>query len=213
MEKKPVLIALEGIDKCGKGTQINLLRHLLRFDPYLKFGAEPNEDNLIGKYIRLVLRGEATCPEKPLEFQRLFILERAVHMLEIRRDFGLGVRGYFTDRCVMSTLAYGRAKGLDESEIINIHRQALGEWMIWPTLNIFIDVPVPVALKRMGAEEKPELFEKADFLEKVRNAYLEEVYGLRQLPCPVVLVDGNRPPFEVFEDIKREAGKILDLGI
>jgi Thymidylate kinase len=84
-----------------------------------------------------------------------------------------------SDRYVLSTIAYGMAAGLDKKWLIE-----LNSGFIVPDHTIIIDVDANEAMNRVerrtakknGKEKsgagKTERFEKREFLERVRKAYL-----------------------------------------
>ena len=74
------------------------------------------------------------------------------------------------DRYYYSNGCYQGARGLNVNDIIDKNL----EFALKPDITFIIDLPVDVALERIknNREETAILFEKKEYLEKVRNNYL-----------------------------------------
>ena len=169
---KPPFVAFEGIDKSGKGTQALIAADLLKAAwGDVVFFSEPNDrDSLIGRHIRRVLKGEEPAPPIP-DFQRCYVIDRAQDTIAtVLPALARGIP-VVAERFALSTIAYGMLKG-DAQDYIRMHREVLGPWLTWPDLTVIIDIPASVAMERLERERgKPELFERADKLARVRAAY------------------------------------------
>jgi len=173
MTMKPPVVAFEGIDKSGKGTQSLIAADCLRraWGDCVHF-SEPNDrDSMIGRHIRKILKGEFPAPALK-DFQRLYVIDRAqdtVATVLPALERGIPV---VAERFALSTIAYGSLTRPAE-EYVQMHREVLGPWLRWPDLTVIIDIPVDVALERLAKERgAPELFERADKLMRIRSAYL-----------------------------------------
>jgi dTMP kinase len=138
------LIALEGIDGCGKSTQAKLLADrlgaLLTFEP----GA-----TVLGQSLRGLLLDTDQAPVSERAEALLMAADRAQHLAEVvapALDAGTWV---VTDRYAASTLAYqGFGRGIDRGELAT-----LIEWAtrgLAPDLTVLIDVPAETAADRRG---------------------------------------------------------------
>ncbi len=139
------LIALEGVDGCGKSTQAALLAD--RLGALCTF--EPGATEL-GRYMRaLVLT--PSVPEVSARAETLLLLaDRAQHVAEQIGPALAEGRWVVTDRFSASTLAYqGAGRGLDVGELRALVAWATGG--IEPDLNLLVDVPVEVAAGRRAA--------------------------------------------------------------
>ncbi len=159
------LIALEGIDGCGKSTQAGLLAGrldaLLTFEP----GATP-----LGASLRdlLLHRGQPVAERSEA---LLMAADRAQHVTEVVRpalDRGTWV---VTDRYSASTLAYqGFGRGLDRTELTGLIEWATGG--LRPDLTVLVDVPPHVALaRRNGTAEDRFEGAGAEFQQRVADGY------------------------------------------
>ena len=109
------LIAFEGLDGCGKTTQIARLAESLRkagHDPVVT--AEPT-DGEFGRRIRAMARGGAprVAPEEEL---RWFVEDRREHVARCIAPALAAGRHVLTDRYFLSTVAYQGANGLDAAQ-------------------------------------------------------------------------------------------------
>lgn len=209
-ERRGLLIVLEGIDGAGTTTQAAALRERLagRADPVV-VTAEPSAGP-VGRLIRDVLRGRAGgasgAEDLAMNFDRLalallFAADRLDHMArEVRPALARG-GVVISDRYVLSSLAY---QGLDAPRewVAEINRFAPV-----PDLTVVLDVPVDVALARLGQRAGRDLFETTETLERVATAY-REVLAQGGLG-PVVVLDGTRPREVVTEGVLRAVEPLL----
>jgi dTMP kinase len=160
------LIALEGIDGCGKSTQAGLLAE--RMGALLTF--EPGATRLGGS-----LRGLLLDPLQPAVSERtetlLMAADRAQHVAEVVRPALTGGTSVVTDRYTASTLAYqGFGRGLDRDELVVLNEWATGG--LHPDLTVLVDVPVAVAAFRRGGVVADRLEgEGAAFQGRVAEGY------------------------------------------
>jgi dTMP kinase len=204
MEKAP-FIAFEGIDKSGKGTQSLIAADLLKaaWGDVVHF-SEPNDrDSLIGRHIRKILKREESFPPTLADFQRLYVIDRAQDTVStVLPALAKGIP-VVAERFAMSTLAYGMLEG-DMRDFVRMHHEVLGSWLRWPDLTIVIDIPAVLAMERLGREKgKPEYFERADRLSRIRNNYATLAASAREWApgMRVVGVDGVGSVQEVAQRV------------
>jgi dTMP kinase len=183
------LIALEGIDGCGKSTQARLLAD--RLGAHLTF--EPGATRLGGSLRTLLLD-----PDQPPVSGRaealLMAADRAQHIAEVVQpalDAGTWV---VTDRFSASTLAYqGYGRGLDGSELASLIGWATQG--LTPDLTVLIDVPVDLARERRGGSDQDRLeLEGELFQRRVAEGYHRLA---EEAVTPWLVVDGTGPVEEV----------------
>lgn len=197
-------ITFEGIEGCGKSTQMGLLKaHLLKKGLDVITVREPGGTGL-GERIRSILTstGAGISP-----WAELFLFEacRAELVKETIRpalDNGVTV---ICDRFTDSTLAYqGFGRGLAKEAISAVNALATGG--LKPGITFLIDCPPEVGLERAwsrirgkeGARE--DRFEKEDisFHKKVREGYLRIAAGE---PGRVRVIDGSRDIHSIHKEI------------
>jgi len=185
------LIALEGIDGCGKSTQARLLADrlgaLLTFEP----GA-----TALGVSLRALLLD----PHRPAVAERtealLMAADRAEHVADVVRPALERGEWVVTDRFSASTLAYqGYGRGLDLGDLTLLIEWATGG--LAPDLTVLVAVdPALGAARRSGSVE--------DRMEAAGDGFRQRVAdGYRQLACrgdtPWLVVDGSQTIEEVAE--------------
>ena len=167
--KKGKLIVFEGID--GAGTTTHSKRLVERLNDTgipAKWTSQPRGDSPTGRYIREVFEGKHGPLPPWQEMAMLFQADREGSYLQIQKwlDEGLIV---VSDRYWHSGVAYqGVSAGADQQVAEELIR-SLNEKKICPDLLGVLDVPVAVGLSRKN--KAPDLFEKGDFLERVRASY------------------------------------------
>lgn len=204
---KELFIALEGIDGSGKTTiQESLARWLKeRTGDEVFIGWEPKHEDE-GKWaaqIRGILRGTLKPLDNPLEFQRLYVLDRAEDIyFSIAPELQKGNIVLY-DRYLLSTLAYGMLSDIPVERLITLHSEVIGPAMIFPHVNIILDLDPSIALSRKSNQyDKPELFEKIESLKKIRDAYIL-VAQHPQFKDSTFVVDANRSQKEIQDDIQK----------
>jgi dTMP kinase len=116
------LIALEGIDGCGKSTQASALADVLGAQLTFEPGATP-----VGARLReLLLTPDATPPTARAE-ALLMAADRAEHVVRVVEPALAAGEWVVSDRYAGSTIAYqGYGQGLDPSELVGLVRWATG---------------------------------------------------------------------------------------
>jgi len=188
------LIALEGIDGCGKSTQAGLLAVAL--GAHLTF--EPG-DTPLGRALREVLL-HTGLPGARAE-TLLMAADRAQHVDEVVGPMLASGRWVVTDRFSGSTLAYqGAGRQLDSPALRQLLAWATGG--ITADLSVLIDLDVERARGRLSAAAADRL-ERLDvgFHERVRRGYLAEAAAQ---PEHWAVVDGDRPIEEVAASVAAE---------
>ncbi|MGD0393062.1 MAG: dTMP kinase [Acidimicrobiales bacterium] len=183
------LIALEGIDGCGKSTQARRLSE--RLGALLTF--EPGATRL-GTELRRLLLGRDQPPVSERAEALLMAADRAQHLAEVvvpALDAGTWV---VTDRFSASTLAYqGYGRGLDRSELSQLVRWATGDLVA--DLTVLVEVPVAVASGRRTGTDRDRLEVEGDaFLRRVADGYR---CLAAERSSPWLVVDGTGSEAEV----------------
>ena len=170
-----MFITFEGIDFCGKSTQVGLLRdYLLEQKKDVHLIREPGGTEISEKIREILLDKKNNAMVMETEIF-LFSASRAQLVREVIRPYLQ--KGYYviSDRFHDSSTAYqGFGRGLSVDAILNIHNLAIGETI--PDVTFFIDIPNRIALdrKRNIAHSDLDRIEVSDntFYERVREGYL-----------------------------------------
>ena len=160
------LIALEGIDGCGKSTQVRILAERLGAVSTFEPGATP-----LGAALRALLLDGGQAPVTTRAEALLMAADRAQHVAEVIEPALVAGRWVVTDRYSASTLAYqGFGRGLDRGEL-----EFLVTWAtagLRPDLTVLLDLPVAVAAGRRhgGVSDRMES-ETGDFHRRVAGGF------------------------------------------
>ncbi|HVF85243.1 MAG TPA: dTMP kinase [Abditibacteriaceae bacterium] len=201
-----MFITTEGIDGCGKTTQLELLRaHLESELSHLKSSTrivqtrEPGGTDLAETIRNYLLHSPA-----PLHARAellLFGASRAQHVEEIIRPAINRGDWVLCDRFIDSTTAYqGGGLGLGTRFIKELNAFATGK--LFPDLTLLFDVEVDVAQSRRSIQRGTDKIEARglEFQENVRQTYLQIA---RDEPNRVVVVDASAPAKVVHNCVVR----------
>ena len=200
-----LFITFEGVDGCGKTTQLRLLASWLR-----ERGREVVETvepggTAIGGEIRKILLDPANTEIRPRTELLLYFASRAQNVEQIIRPALARKAVVLCDRFTDSTIVYqGCGRGLDTDIILDLDRIACGS--LKPDLTVLIDVDLDTSLGRArrrnnhSNEKESRIDEEArDFHERVRRGYL----GLAaNQPDRFITIDGMHPVWEVSARIR-----------
>jgi len=195
-----LFITFEGIDGCGKSTQIKLLTAYLEDigRPCLLV-REPG-GTVIGEKIRSILLDKENNEMSPSAELLLFEAARAQIVEEkIRPALEAGTT-VICDRFYDSTYAYqGVARSLGEELVVTLNDIATSG--LAPDITFLLDLSVEDAYaRRKGRGEADDRMELLglEFQRNVRNGYLKAADTFDRIR----VVDAGRMPEEIFGDIK-----------
>ena len=198
-------VVIDGVDGCGKTTQVARLIERLRMqgiDAIATF--EPGATEL-GRRIRdLVLHG--SDPVDPMAEAFLMAADRAQHVRETVRPALAAGRWVVSDRFVGSSLAYqGVARGLGVEVIEELNRAAVDG--VEPDVVIFLDVADEV----LAARRAPR---SADRIEGAGAAFLAAVVvGFRRLAADRgwAVIDGAPDSDTVAAEVWAAVSSVVDI--
>jgi dTMP kinase len=190
-----LFITFEGIEGCGKTTQIG---HLTSFfkkarRPFL-LTREPGGTEVGGK-IREILLSSDNSGLEPMAELFLYVADRIQHYRQVILPALRQGKVVLCDRFADATTVYqGFGRGLDLAWIEEIHSRALENAK--PDLTFLLDLPVEVGLKRAWKRLKKDQtgedrFEKEalDFHRRIREGYLTLA---RKEPSRIIVLDGMK---------------------
>jgi len=204
---KPLFISFEGIDGCGKSTQVKIL--LERLDQ------EGIDSTLVrepgGTHISEEIREVLLTNRDDTMADRTETLLMTASRAQLTHDIIIPSqeKGKFViaDRFADSTLAYqGGGRGLNLDWLIKLNEFAT--FGVRPDLTFFIDVTAVVGARRRSTVH-PDRLENVghDFQEKVRNQYLKLV---KLFPDRFITVDGMESPDVIHTRIWSEINKRMN---
>ncbi len=180
------LLALEGIDGCGKSTQAQALAAALGARLTHEPGATP-----LGLDLRRLLLAPDSPPISLRAEALLMAADRAEHVATVLEPALAAGEWVVSDRFSGSTLAYqGYGRGLDTAELRTLIAWATAG--LQADLSILVDVPVEVAAARLGAAA-PDRLERLGpaFAGLVREGFLALA---ADDPAQWVVLDGTTDP-------------------
>ena len=185
---KGLFISLEGIDGCGKSTQVKLLMDKLEKEGIDSMLVREPGGSTISEEIRNIL----LKTRSEIMSARAEALLMTASRAQLTKDTILPAleRGtcVIADRYHDSTLAYqGGGRGLDVDYLIQLNTFAT--YALDPDLTFYIDISSEEGLKRSGTLN-PDRIESAGkiFQEKVREQYLKLAHTY---PNRFIIIDGT----------------------
>lgn len=169
-----MFITFEGIEGCGKSTQLALAAESLRRQGHTVVTTREPGGTPIGEQIRSVLLDTAHGAMTPTTELLLYNASRSQHVDEVIRPAIARGSMVLCDRYADATVAYqGAARRIDLQVLAQLHTIATGN--LQPTLTLIFDLPVGVGQRRMtsrGATPDRLEQEARGFHERVRQGYL-----------------------------------------
>jgi len=195
-----MFISFEGIDFCGKSTQVELLKkYLVKQNKKVEVIREPGGTE-ISEQVRKILLDKKNNQMFIETEIFLFSASRAQLVSQkIRPYLNEGIY-VISDRFSDSTTAYqGFGRGISLEAVKHINSLAIGETI--PDLTFYIDIPVEIAEQRKKNKSKSELdrIEVSDcnFFKRVREGYLMLAHTEKRFR----IIDGTLPVDEIHKKI------------
>jgi len=204
-----MFISLEGIEGCGKTTQLEYLSNFLKEHGRSCVVTREPGGTAIGKKIRSILLDPASKALVPAAELLLYMADRAQHIDSLIKPRLAEGKIVLCDRYFDATVVYqGFARGLDTGFIRDLHRIIFKD--LKPDITLLLDLPPRIGLARAWQEldsgnrsDAESRFEEEaiSFHEKVRAGYLELA---RVEPGRFIIIDASRPIDAVQADIQAE---------
>ena len=176
-------ITFEGLDGCGKSTQLEKLAELLRKQNLSVVVTREPGGTPTGEKIRQLLLDTGTAALAPLAELALMFASRAQHINEVIQPALAEGQIVLCDRFTDSTEAYqGGGRKLGSEPVLALHRILCGD--LQPDLTILMDSDVAASVERARRRNKivkagrgksdENRFEQESraFFGRVHNAYL-----------------------------------------
>jgi dTMP kinase len=203
-------ITFEGLDGCGKSTQLQKLASVLRADRIDVLTTREPGGTEIGERIRSVLLDSRTAGLDPMAEMALMFASRAQQLAQVIVPALESGQWVLCDRFTDSTEAYqGGGRQLGSDAVLQLHRVLCRG--LWPDLTILMDSEVDHSVKRArrrnkvaadGAQPDENRFEKEsyEFFTRVQQAF--RAIAKREAQR-VAMVDARRPADIVHPEIVR----------
>jgi dTMP kinase len=199
-------ITIEGLDGCGKSTQLERLAAALRKRGLDVVTTREPGGTPIGEKVRAVLLDSRTAGLDPWAELALMFGARAQHIAEVILPALHHGKFVLCDRFTDSSEAYqGGGRKLGSEPVLALHRTLCGN--LQPDLTILMDSEVAASVERarrrnqqkgVTVDENRFESESRAFFQRVRDKFLEIA---EREPERVALVNARRPPDPVSEEI------------
>ena len=200
--RKGLFITFEGIDACGKSTQVELLYEFLRKNVAKTIRLRDPGATPISEAVRSILLDRKNSAMSPWTELLLYEAARAQMVEESIRPALEKGAVVLCDRFYDSTTAYqGYARGLDIKVVAQANR--IGAVGLTPDLTLLIDVDPQIAFDRKMKLGRPTDRMEAEgfsFQEKVRAGFLKIA---AQEPNRVKLLDGGQSIAKIQQQVRR----------
>ncbi|MDO9529904.1 MAG: dTMP kinase [Syntrophales bacterium] len=208
-------ITFEGIEGCGKTTQIKMGGEYLSSKNIPFIITEEPGGVPLGLEIRKLLLNESSfeiCAESEVF---LFSAARAQHVRDVILPTLKEKKFVLCDRFSDATIAYqGFGRGLDVHFIQKINETSTGR--LKPDMTLLFDTPVEIGLKRamkrisrIEGVSREDRFEREEliFHKKVREGYLSLA---RNEPERFRIIDGTKSIDEVHREVCSHMATLID---
>ena len=201
---KGLFITFEGIDGCGKTTQLNMLNKYLQDKGYeTVLTKEPGGKGLGEKIRNILLNYDGEVSDRCESF--LFLADRAQNIDLIVNPAIRQGKIVLCDRHTDSTLAYqGYGRELDLAQIKKLNDLATNGRK--PDITFIFDVSLETSSKRVGKDKDRMEKSGKDFFQRVRNGYLKIA---QNEPQRVKVINSEKSIDEVFVQVLKYINEII----
>lgn len=197
-----MFVTFEGVDGCGKTTQIELLKKLYETAVVTR---EPG-GTAVGDSIRDIVLNNKYKDVSHMTEVMLYATSRAQLVYEVISPNLERGNMVISDRYIDSSIVYqGMGRGVGVDVVRNINLNATGGLL--PDVTFLIDVDIETCMRRVNKNGEPDRIEKAghEFFEMVRLGFLE----LAKNDDRFVVIDGSQSIEEIHK-IVLEKIKLLE---
>ncbi|HEY7398401.1 MAG TPA: dTMP kinase [Gaiellaceae bacterium] len=198
-----MFVTFEGVDWSGKSTQAKLLAAWLAEQGRVVLETREPGGTPVAEAVRdLVLHGDEMSPWAEAA---LYAAARAENVDAVIRPALARGEDVVCDRYLDSSVAYqGAGRGLGEAAVRELSVLVTGG--LFPDRTFLVGLDPERARERAGGD--PDRIERAgwDFMRVVDRAYRELAAAE---PGRIVVVDGDRPPAEIAEEVREHARSLL----
>lgn len=205
MDKKGYFITFEGIDGCGKTTQLEAVCDFLSNLGYECVKTREPGSLELGKKIREILLHHDGIVSDNCEMF-LFLADRSQHIDTLIKPSVDEGKIVLCDRHTDSTIAYqGYGREHDIERLIKLNEIATNG--IKPDLTFVFDVSCETGAERAGNNpDRMELSGK-EFFERVRKGYLKLA---KRYPDRIKVINGEKSKELVYNEVKSHIINLMD---
>lgn len=196
-----LFITFEGVEGCGKSTQLQQLQAHLEEAGYTVVATREPGGTPIAEAIREILLDPANTAMGSTAELLLYEAARAQHVHEKIAPALEAGHIVLCDRFADSTTAYqGAGRGIAPEVLHALHTTATEG--LWPDLTLLLDLDVNIGLERARHRGRKDRLEReaVAFHQRVRDGFLALAAAE---PERIAIIDGNAPVEEVHAAIVR----------
>lgn len=193
-------VAIEGIDTCGKSTQIELLKS--RY-PDATFTKEPG-GSALGEQIRnLILYPSYNAPLDSRAELFLFLADRAQHYREVLSHYRHTRTLVISDRSLISGIAY--AKDIDKEWNLALNAFALRDML--PDLVVILKLNKTTLSNRMRQKSHDHIESRGiDYMLEIQEQFISVV---QMMKVKTLILDAQQNQEAILECICSEIGNLM----
>lgn len=200
-----MFFVFEGVDGAGKSTQLDMFVQWLRELGHSVVTCKDPGSTELGEQLRAILLGQHDTPISMRAEMMMFTTARTQLVEEIIRPALDAGKTVVLDRYIFSTIVYqGYAGNLNPEDIRKVNFVATGG--LRPDATFILDIPVDVAMTRLGDTLDRMESRGADYLQKVRDGFRLES---EHWPSGVELIDANTDIDSLHQSIRQSAKPYL----
>lgn len=173
--RRGIFITFEGLDGCGKTTQLTRLYETLRARGVDTVATREPGGTKVGERIRAILVDSSTVGLSPLAELTLMFADRAQHVKEVIEPALSSGKTVLCDRYTDSTEAYqGYGRKLGSELVLNLHRELCND--LWPDLTLLLDSDLDASIARARSRNRKTESSEGRF-ESETAAFFGRVYA------------------------------------
>ncbi|MFK7765864.1 MAG: dTMP kinase [Mariniblastus sp.] len=196
-----MFFVFDGVDGAGKSTQLEMFVQWLRDQGRDVVTCKDPGSTELGEQLRAVLLGKHETPISMRAEMMMFTTARTQLIQQIVKPALAKKQTVVLDRYIFSTVVYqGHAGDLDPEELWTVNRIATEG--IMPDATFILDVPVEVAMQRLGESLDRMESRGPKYLDRVRKGFLKEA---ERWPDGVDVFDATETPDQIQTKIQASA--------
>ncbi|MFO0941773.1 MAG: dTMP kinase [Pirellulales bacterium] len=192
-------VSLDGIDGCGKSTQIALLKQWLENQGHSVLLVRDPGGTKLGESLREILLHRKEIPLASTAEMLLYMASRAQLVRECIEPALAEGRVVISDRYLLANVVYQSCAGVPAESIWQVGSIATGGRE--PDLTFVLDLDPAIAYGRMEGEHDRLESRGLDYMRAVRDGFLNQS---KQLGNKVKVIDANQSIEAIQDQIAAE---------